>query len=106
MSKHLGVEYKVRMPQELKDKIAASAKELNRSMNADIVARLEQTFSDPLINDPKSMIDRFDKIIEIIEHQNLTIKQQEETIKGQQKILNDLSASTNQTIELLKQKTS
>ncbi|PVZ90081.1 hypothetical protein C9426_01505 [Serratia sp. S1B] len=45
MSKHLGVEYKVRMPQELKDKISESAKELNRSMNADIVARLEQTFA-------------------------------------------------------------
>lgn len=44
MSKHLGVEYKVRMPQELKDKIAESAKELNRSMNADIVARLEESF--------------------------------------------------------------
>ncbi|AXY56784.1 Arc family DNA-binding protein [Acinetobacter chinensis] len=44
MSKHLGVEYKVRMPQELKDKIAESAKELNRSMNADIVARLEKSF--------------------------------------------------------------
>lgn len=44
MSKHLGVEYKVRMPQELKYKIADSAKELNRSMNADIVARLEATF--------------------------------------------------------------
>ena len=44
MSKHLGVEYKVRMPQELKDKIAESAKDLNRSMNADIVARLEESF--------------------------------------------------------------
>lgn len=44
MSKHLGVEYKVRMPQELKDKIADSAKELNRSINADIVARLEESF--------------------------------------------------------------
>ncbi len=44
MSKHLGVEYKVRMPQELKDKISESAKELNRSMNADIVARLEESF--------------------------------------------------------------
>ncbi|MHA3061166.1 Arc family DNA-binding protein [Acinetobacter sp. ANC 4636] len=44
MSKHLGVEYKVRMPQELKDKISESAKELNRSMNADIVARLEDSF--------------------------------------------------------------
>ncbi|WP_249443991.1 Arc family DNA-binding protein, partial [Acinetobacter baumannii] len=45
MSKHLGVEYKVRMPQELKDKIADSAKELNRSINQDIVARLEKSFA-------------------------------------------------------------
>lgn len=51
MSKHLGVEYKVRMPQELKEKIAASAKELNRSMNADIVARLEQSFEKPITSE-------------------------------------------------------
>lgn len=44
MGRNLGVEYKMRMSQELKDKIAESAKELNRSMNADIVARLEQSF--------------------------------------------------------------
>lgn len=50
MSKHLGVEYKVRMPQELKDKIAESAKELNRSMNADIVARLEESFLSSVSN--------------------------------------------------------
>jgi len=45
MGRNLGVEYKMRMSQELKDKIAESAKELNRSMNADIVARLEESFS-------------------------------------------------------------
>lgn len=44
MGKHLGVAYNLRLPQELKDKIAESAKELNRSMNADIVARLEESF--------------------------------------------------------------
>lgn len=44
MGKHLGVAYNLRFPQELKDKIAESAKELNRSMNADIVARLEESF--------------------------------------------------------------
>ncbi len=49
MGKHLGVAYNLRLPQELKDKIAASAKELNRSMNADIVARLEKSF-EPEIN--------------------------------------------------------
>lgn len=61
MSKHLGVEYKVRMPQELKDKISESAKELNRSMNADIVARLEQSFE----KDSKNDIDFF---ISFLEH--------------------------------------
>ncbi|WP_288450134.1 Arc family DNA-binding protein [uncultured Acinetobacter sp.] len=45
MGKHLGVAYNLRLPQELKDRIAESAKELNRSMNADIVARLEESFA-------------------------------------------------------------
>lgn len=38
------VEYKMRMTQDLKEKIVESAKEHNRSMNADIVARLEDSF--------------------------------------------------------------
>lgn len=37
-------QYKLRWSVDLKDKITASAKEHNRSMNADIVARLEQSF--------------------------------------------------------------
>ncbi len=45
MGKNLAdVEYKMRMTQDLKDKIVESAKEHNRSMNADIVARLEDSF--------------------------------------------------------------
>jgi hypothetical protein len=51
MGKHLGVAYNLRLPQELKDKIAESAKELNRSMNADIVARLEQSFEKPITSE-------------------------------------------------------
>ena len=43
-SKHLNAQYNLRWPDELKEKIAQSAKEHNRSMNADIVARLEQSF--------------------------------------------------------------
>lgn len=50
MGKNLAdVEYKMRMTQDLKDKIVESAKEHNRSMNADIVARLEKSF-EPEIN--------------------------------------------------------
>lgn len=45
MARNLDVEYKMRMAQELKEKIVESAKEHNRSMNADIVARLEQSFN-------------------------------------------------------------
>ena len=61
MGRNLGVEYKMRMSQELKDKIAESAKELNRSMNADIVARLEQSFEKPItseheINDLRELL--------------------------------------------------
>ncbi|MDM1762492.1 Arc family DNA-binding protein [Acinetobacter sp. 251-1] len=44
MARNSDVEYKMRMTQDLKDKIVESAKEHNRSMNADIVARLENSF--------------------------------------------------------------
>lgn len=44
MGRNLGAEYKMRMSTELKQKISESAKELNRTMNADIVARLEESF--------------------------------------------------------------
>lgn len=44
MGRTSDVEYKMRMTQELKDKIVESAKGHNRSMNADIVARLEKSF--------------------------------------------------------------
>ncbi|WP_262540132.1 Arc family DNA-binding protein [Acinetobacter bereziniae] len=37
---------KVRLPQELKDKITESASKLGRSINADVVARLEETFDE------------------------------------------------------------
>lgn len=61
MGKHLGVAYNLRLPPELKDKISESAKELNRSMNADIVARLEQSFEKPItteheVNDLRELL--------------------------------------------------
>ncbi|WP_228257090.1 Arc family DNA-binding protein [Acinetobacter piscicola] len=37
-------QYKLRWSKELREKVAASAKAYNRSMNADIVARLERSF--------------------------------------------------------------
>ena len=44
-SKHLNAQYNLRWPDELKEKIAQSAKKHNRTMNADIVARLEQSLA-------------------------------------------------------------
>ncbi|WP_075167027.1 Arc family DNA-binding protein [Acinetobacter indicus] len=41
------VTLKVRVTAEFREKIATTAKENNRSMNAEIVARLEQSFSAP-----------------------------------------------------------
>ena len=45
-SKHLNAQYNLRWPDDLKEKIAQSAKEHNRSMNADIIARLEESFEE------------------------------------------------------------
>ena len=44
MSKYLNKAYTLRIPDELKERISKSAEEHNRSMNADIVARLEASF--------------------------------------------------------------
>lgn len=48
MSKYLNDAYTLRIPAELKAKVAESAKAHNRSMNADMVARLEQSFTPPI----------------------------------------------------------
>ena len=45
--KHVTV--RLRVPPELRDKIAASSEQYNRSMNADMVARLEQSFKDIVV---------------------------------------------------------
>lgn len=44
MGKHQHIDFKIRLPHDLKDKIRASADKHNRTMTADIVARLEQSF--------------------------------------------------------------
>lgn len=43
---HTTVQYQLRLPEYLRDKVKESANTHNRSMNADIVARLQQSFSD------------------------------------------------------------
>ncbi|MDP7716939.1 Arc family DNA-binding protein [Acinetobacter baumannii] len=62
-------QYKLRWPEELRDKVAASAKAYNRSMNADIVARLERSFIlepelSPLNMPPEELEARLTKVLE------------------------------------------
>ncbi|RUM18712.1 Arc family DNA-binding protein [Rhizobium phaseoli] len=40
---------KLRLPEEMKDKITEAAKTMGRSVNAEIVARLTESFQDPLV---------------------------------------------------------
>ena len=76
MSKYLGIAYNLRLPPELKEKIQESAKQLNRSMNADIVARLEQSFE-------KDDAAEFDKgfVLQVIQNQQATIQDLTDQIK-------------------------
>ena len=51
---NLTVQYNLRWTEELRDKIAEAAKENTRSMNQEIVARLEQSFDSPMVFDPRN----------------------------------------------------
>lgn len=50
MGQHLNVDFKIRLPHDLKEKIRKSAEFHNRTMTADIVARLEQSFTTQMIS--------------------------------------------------------
>ena len=75
----------MRWSEELKEKIAQSAKEHNRSMNADIVARLEESFE-------KDDAAEFDKgfVLQVIESQQDQINQLQKMI---QDLMNQLRGS-------------
>lgn len=57
-------QYKLRWSSELREKIAESAKAHNRSMNADIVARLEQSFKPTTDDDKDKLIETQRQVIE------------------------------------------
>ena len=44
MGNHLHSDFKIRIPNDIKEKIRVSSENHNRSMTADIIARVEQTF--------------------------------------------------------------
>ena len=79
------VTLKVRVTAEFREKIATTAKENNRSMNAEIVARLEQSFE-------KDDAAEFDKgfVLQVIESQQDQINQLQKMI---QDLMNQLRGS-------------
>lgn len=93
-------QYKLRWPKELREKVAQSAKEHNRSMNADIVARLEQSFE---LSERQAVIEQnhLNNImttsanVEVLENLMLEMKKnkaiQEELLKTQQHLSQLLS---------------
>lgn len=68
-------QYKLRWSEELRDKVMLSAKEQNRSINQEIVARLEKSFESDGINPNEliseviglnRLVDRLDETINIL----------------------------------------
>jgi len=57
-------QYKLRLPADLKDKIKAASEENHRSMNAEIVARLENSFTPRKHRDGEGAPDRKESLIE------------------------------------------
>ncbi|RZG63966.1 Arc family DNA-binding protein [Acinetobacter bouvetii] len=62
-------QYKLRWSEELRQKVAQSAKAYNRSMNADIIARLERSFLtesefSPLNMPPEELAQRLKTIVD------------------------------------------
>lgn len=51
--------FKLRFPGDMRERIAAAAKANNRSMNAEVIARLEQTFGAPVL-----LTKNYDKALE------------------------------------------
>lgn len=72
--KHVTV--RLRVPPELRDMISASSEQYNRSMNADMVARLEESFE-------KEDAAEFDKefVLQVIKNQQDQIDQLQNMVK-------------------------
>jgi len=84
-------QYKLRMPHELRDKIKSSAEKKNRSMNADIVARLEQTFKEEESTTPStSNVLIVTAVYQILREEGYTHEKAEQVITDSVKKLLDM----------------
>ena len=69
-------QFKLRMTPEIKEAVEKAAIKNNRSMNAEILARLEQSF-DPLIADVKETGDIYGPMEKIIERVIRRVREEE-----------------------------
>lgn len=75
-SRDTGTQHKLRMPPELKEKLFSSAKDMNRSLNAEIVARLEQSFNQGLNHETEMHM-----MSQVVKDQQKQIDQLHEMVK-------------------------
>jgi len=73
-------QYKLRMPPELRDKLKSASEENHRSMNAEIVARLQESFDTRLDqNTASALVDSLQQSLrEVREMQEETKRHREE----------------------------
>lgn len=81
--------YVVRLPEGMRDRIAALAKSNNRSMNAEIVARLQRTFSEDIVENvtshPQFMKKFMGRIEELIAEHGIEYVFPEENHEGKKR---------------------
>ena len=83
-------QYKLRLPQELKEKLVEYAGKHGRSLNAEIVLRLERTIG---------VDDHFDQRgVDLVATESEVRRRQEDFDRGRKRGIDDLKATIEQTI--------
>lgn len=98
------VQFNLRIPATLKDKVKEAAKESGRSINAEAQFRLEQSFTNSSLNNPQDTLSQIDRVLKIIKDQENVIDSQQKTIKNLDAMLENLMETTRQTLDLIKKK--
>ena len=76
-------QYKLRWPEDLRDKVMGSAREQNRSINAEIIARLEDSFKE---SDDSKTFESLAKIVKETTEETTRLHKELVKIIEQQKI--------------------
>ncbi|MDM1757207.1 Arc family DNA-binding protein [Acinetobacter sp. 256-1] len=86
---NLTVQYNLRWSEEMRDKVAAAAKENTRSMNQEIIARLEKSFENVSTEpDLSNLIAKQEELIEYMKQlhkQNTSLQEQLDQVRDESK---------------------